>query len=69
MGKLWIDLINEMGDYIMAICLPHEGASNVDYASFLSLIAAYELIETKCQKFIPMPWSISIVPDGIPNAS
>jgi hypothetical protein len=33
-GKLWIDLVNEMGGLHHGYLLPHEGA-NIGYASFL----------------------------------
>jgi hypothetical protein len=34
-GKLWIDLVNEMGGLHHGYLLPHEGANNIGYASFL----------------------------------
>ena len=42
-GKLWIDLVNKMGGTHHGYLLPHEGASNVGYASFsFPSLAAYE---------------------------
>jgi hypothetical protein len=38
-GKLWIDLVNEMGGLHHGYLLPHEGANNIGYASsFPSLV-------------------------------
>ncbi len=42
-GKLWIDLVNNMGGVHHGYLLPHEGPSNVGYASFsFPSLAAYE---------------------------
>ena len=42
-GKLRIDLVNEMGGLQHGYLLPHEGASNIGYASFSFLtLADYE---------------------------
>lgn len=42
-GKLWIDLVNEMGGLHHGYLLPHEGPSNIAYASFsFPSLAAYE---------------------------
>jgi hypothetical protein len=42
-GKLWIDLVNEMGGLHHGYLLPHEGANNIGYASFSfpSLVQIY----------------------------
>ena len=43
-GKLWIDLVNEMGGIHHGYLLPHEGPSNIGYASFsFPSLAAYEV--------------------------
>ena len=42
-AKLWIDLVNKMGGVHHGYLLPHEGPSNVGYASFsFASLAAYE---------------------------
>ena len=42
-GKLWIDLVNEMGGIHHGYLLPHEGANNIGYAQFsFPSLAAYE---------------------------
>ncbi|TDM00033.1 MAG: NIPSNAP family protein [Flavobacteriaceae bacterium] len=42
-GKLWIDLVNEMGGLHHGYLLPHEGANNIAYASFsFPSLAEYE---------------------------
>ena len=42
-GKLWIDLVNTMGGLHHGYLLPHEGASNIGYASFsFPSLADYE---------------------------
>ncbi|ASA19381.1 NIPSNAP family protein [Paenibacillus donghaensis] len=42
-SKLWIDLVNEMGGLHHGYLLPHEGPSNIAYASFsYPSLAAYE---------------------------
>lgn len=42
-GKLWIDLVNEMGGLHHGYLLPHEGPSNIAYASFsFPSLATYE---------------------------
>ena len=42
-GKLWIDLVNEMGGLHHGYLLPHEGANNIAYASFtFPSLADYE---------------------------
>ena len=47
-GKLWIDLVNEMGGNHHGYLLPHEEPSNVGYASFsFSSLAAYEVYRSK----------------------
>jgi hypothetical protein len=33
-GKLWIDLVNEMGGLHHGYLLPHEGANNIGFFSF-----------------------------------
>ncbi|WP_066630880.1 NIPSNAP family protein [Labilibacter marinus] len=33
-GKLWIDLVNEMGGFHHGYLKPYEGANNIGYASF-----------------------------------
>jgi hypothetical protein len=43
-GKLWIDLVNEMGGLHHGYLLPHEGANNIGYASFsFPSLADYEI--------------------------
>lgn len=58
-GKLWIDLVNEMGGLHHGYLLPHEGANNIAYASFsFPSLAAYETYRaqipksTKCMEAI-----------------
>jgi hypothetical protein len=47
-GKLWIDLVNEMGGLHHGYLLPHEGANNVAYASFsFPSLAEYETYRHK----------------------
>ncbi|MBB5645828.1 NIPSNAP family protein [Pedobacter cryoconitis] len=47
-GKLWIDLVNEMGGLHHGYLLPHEGANNVAYASFsFTSLAEYEVYRNK----------------------
>ena len=47
-GKLWIDLVNEMGGLHHGYLLPHEGANNVGYASFsFHSLAEYEIYRNK----------------------
>lgn len=42
-GRLWIDLVNEMGGIHHGYLLPHEGPNNIAYASFsFPSLAAYE---------------------------
>ena len=49
-GKLWIDLVNEMGGLHHGYLLPHEGANNIGYASFsFPTLAAYEIYRTEIQ--------------------
>ena len=49
-GKLWIDLVNEMGGLHHGYLLPHEGANNVGYASFsFPSLAAYESYRNEIQ--------------------
>jgi hypothetical protein len=49
-GKLWIDLVNEMGGLHHGYLLPHEGANNVGYASFsFHSLAAYETYRNEIQ--------------------
>ena len=49
-GKLWIDLVNEMGGLHHGYLLPHEGANNVGYASFsFPSLAAYEKYRAETQ--------------------
>jgi hypothetical protein len=49
-GRLWIDLVNEMGGLHHGYLLPHEGANNIGYASFsFPSLAAYELYRTEVQ--------------------
>jgi hypothetical protein len=56
-GKLWIDLVNEMGGLHHGYLLPHEGANNIGYASFsFPTLAEYETYRNaisnsaKCQE-------------------
>ncbi len=43
-GRLWIDLVNEMGGIHHGYLLPHEGANNIAYASFsFPSLADYEV--------------------------
>ena len=47
-GKLWIDLVNEMGGIHHGYLLPHEGANNIAYASFsFPSLAEYEIYRSK----------------------
>ncbi len=47
-GKLWIDLVNDMGGIHHGYLLPHEGANNVAYASFsFRSLAEYEVYRNK----------------------
>ncbi len=49
-GKLWIDLVNEMGGLHHGYLLPHEGANNIGYASFsFPSLAAYEMYRNAIQ--------------------
>lgn len=42
-GRLWIDLVNEMGGLHHGYLLPHEGSNNIGYAQFsFPSLAAYE---------------------------
>ncbi|MBT2290969.1 NIPSNAP family protein [Paenibacillus albidus] len=42
-GKLWIDLVHELGGLHHGYLLPHEGPSNIAYATFsFPTLAAYE---------------------------
>lgn len=42
-GKLWIDLVNEMGGLHHGYLLPHEGPNTIAYAQFsFASLAAYE---------------------------
>ncbi|MEH0152972.1 NIPSNAP family protein [Limibacter armeniacum] len=42
-GKLWIDLVNEMGGVHHGYLLPYEGANNIGYATFsFATLADYE---------------------------
>ncbi len=56
-GKMWIDLVNEMGGIHHGYLKPHEGANNIGYASFsFPSLADYEIYRNemlsneKCQK-------------------
>lgn len=47
-GKLWIDLVNDMGGIHHGYLLPHEGANNVAFASFsFPSLADYEIYRAK----------------------
>ena len=47
-GKLWIDLVNEMGGLHHGYLLPHEGPNNIAYASFsFPSLTAYEEYRNK----------------------
>lgn len=47
-GKLWIDLVNEMGGLHHGYLLPHEVANNIAIASFsFSSLAEYEKYHNK----------------------
>lgn len=47
-GKLWIDIVNEMGGLHHGYLLPHEGESDVAYASFsFNSLAEYEVYRNK----------------------
>lgn len=47
-GKLWIDLVNNMGGLHHGYLLPHEGPNNVGYASFsFPTLADYEIYRNK----------------------
>lgn len=42
-GKMWIDLVNDMGGLHHGYLLPHEGPNNVGYATFsFNSLAEYE---------------------------
>jgi hypothetical protein len=42
-GRMWIDLVNKMGGVHHGYLLPHEGPSNISYASFsFESLAKYE---------------------------
>jgi len=56
-GKLWIDLVNEMGGFHHGYLKPYEGPNNIGYASFsFPSLADYEAYRNKiadcenCQK-------------------
>lgn len=56
-GRLWIDLVNNMGGAHHGYLIPHEGPNNIGYASFsFPSLAAYENYRGKildcseCQK-------------------
>lgn len=56
-GKLWIDLVNNMGGFHHGYLIPHEGPNNIGYASFsFPSLADYESYRRqipncpKCQK-------------------
>lgn len=53
-GKLWIDLVNEMGGIHHGYLKPYEGANNIGYASFsFPTLADYENYRSKipsCKK-------------------
>ncbi|MEO9967395.1 MAG: NIPSNAP family protein [Reichenbachiella sp.] len=47
-GKMWIDLVNRFGGMHHGYLLPHEGASNIGYASFsFPSLADYEIYRDK----------------------
>lgn len=47
-GKLWIDLVNEMGGIHHGYLLPHEGPNNIGYAFFsFPSLAEYEIYRAK----------------------
>ena len=47
-GQLWIDLVNRMGGLHHGYLIPHEGPSNVGYASFsFPSLADYEAYRDK----------------------
>lgn len=47
-GKLWIDIVSEMGGLHHGYLLPHEGANDVAYASFsFNSLAEYEVYRNK----------------------
>lgn len=53
-GKLWIDLVNEMGGIHHGYLMPHEGANNIGFATFsFPTLADYEIYRNKiatCKK-------------------
>ena len=50
-GKLWINLVNEMGGLHHRYLLPHEGANNIAYASFsFPSLAEYEIYRNKIKQ-------------------
>jgi len=53
-GKLWIDLVNDMGGIHHGYLKPHEGANNIGYASFsFPSLSDYEIYRNKistCKK-------------------
>lgn len=47
-GRIWIDLVDELGGVHHGYLLPHEGANNIAYASFsFPSLAAYEVYRNK----------------------
>ena len=47
-GRLWIDLVNQMGGAHHGYLVPHEGPNNIGYASFsFTSLAAYESYRSK----------------------
>jgi len=47
-GKLWIDLVNQMGGAHHGYLIPHEGPNNIGYASFsFPSLASYESYRSK----------------------
>lgn len=47
-GKLWIDLVNNMGGVHHGYLTPHEGANNIAFASFsFPTLADYEIYRNK----------------------
>jgi len=47
-GKLWIDIVNELGGLHHGYLLPHEGANDIAYATFsFDSLAAYEVYRNK----------------------
>ena len=53
-GRLWIDLVNEMGGIHHGYLKPYEGPNNIGYASFsfpsLAAYEAYRIEIPKCEK-------------------